>query len=141
MNNRFFNDALNESFKAEKKQSVPVGAVLVKNNKIISRAHNINYKSNMVIDHAEIICIKKAVKKSNDWRLDDFDMYVTLEPCDMCKEVIKASRIKNVFYLLPKNSKVCKQQTKFIKAINVTDVDTKLGENKLKSFFKKLRQK
>lgn len=136
MNYIYFDIAFKESSKAEKKKSVPVGAVITKDDKIIAKAHNINYRSKNVLDHAEIICIKKAAKRLGDWRLNDCDMYVTLEPCDMCKEVIKASRVRNVYYLTAKNNSVCDLQTNFILAENING---KISEEKLKNFFKKIR--
>lgn len=139
MNIVFFNEALKEAEKAEKKESVPVGAIIVRDNKIICKAHNINYRSKKIIDHAEIICINKAFKKNKDWRLNECDMYVTLEPCNMCKEVIKAARIRNVYYLSENNSSVCNSQTKFMKAsIDAGELE-KHNKEKLKNFFKKLR--
>lgn len=139
MNIEYMKLAILESDKAEIKNSAPIGAVIIKNNKIISRAHNINYRTKNITDHAEIICIKKASKKLKDWRLNDCEMYVTLEPCNMCKEVIRASRIKKVYYISKNKSSVCDLQTEFIKQ----NFDNKLLENinnkKLKNFFKKLR--
>ncbi len=136
MIHHYFDIAIKESLKAEKKESVPIGAVIIKDNKIIAKAHNINYKSKKVMDHAEIICIKKASKLLGDWRLTNCDMYVTLEPCNMCKEVIKASRIRNVYYLTPQKELVCKSQTKFFA---VKNINSELTEKKLKTFFKKRR--
>ena len=130
--------ALHEASKAERKNNVPVGAVIIKDNKIISKAHNINYKSKNIIDHAEILCIKKAFRKTKDWRLNNCEMYVTLEPCNMCKEVIKASRINKVYYLSENTSSVCNSQTEFIKA-TAFDCLEKDNKEKIKSFFKKLR--
>ncbi|MDD3241227.1 MAG: nucleoside deaminase [Bacilli bacterium] len=90
--------AYKEAKKAEKTGEVPVGAIIVKNNKVISKGYNKNNKSNLTIDHAEIIAISKANKKIKNWRLSNCDMYVTLEPCLMCKTVIINSRIKNVYF-------------------------------------------
>ena len=89
--------------KAIKEDEVPVGAIIVKDNKIISKAYNKTNKSNNILDHAEIIAIKKASKKLNNWRLDDCTLYISLEPCDMCKEIIKKSRINNVIYFSKQN--------------------------------------
>ena len=91
---------MNEAKKAFSKSEVPVGAIIVRDNKIVSRAHNLRIKNNDVTSHAEIIAIRKAARKLKDWRLSDCDLYVTLEPCNMCMEVIKESRIRNVYYLL-----------------------------------------
>ena len=90
--------------KAIKNNEVPVAALLIKNNKIISKAYNNTNKSKSILDHAEIICIKKASKKIGDWRLNDCELFVTLEPCSMCKEVIKKSRISRVYYFIKQNN-------------------------------------
>lgn len=85
-------------YKACSKEEIPVGAVIVKNNKIISKAYNTRERSQVATHHAEILAIQKACKKLKSWRLDDCDLYVTLEPCPMCSGAIMNSRIKNVFY-------------------------------------------
>ena len=77
---------------------VPVGAVIVKNNEIISIASNNKENTNDVTAHAEIIAIKKAAEFLQNWRLDDCDLYVTLEPCPMCAWAIIQSRMKNVYF-------------------------------------------
>lgn len=89
--------ALKEAEKAYKKDEVPIGAVIVKNGKIIARAHNLRESSNQAIAHAEILAIQKACKKLGAWRLENCDLYVTLEPCAMCTGAIINSRIKNLF--------------------------------------------
>ena len=88
---------------AVKKGEVPISAVIVKNNKIISKAYNKVNKTNNILDHAEIIAINKVSKKINNWRLNNCDLYVTLEPCSMCKEIIKKSRINNIYYFVKQN--------------------------------------
>ena len=102
--NEYMQIAIAEAKKAYKKREVPVGAVIVKNNKVIAKAHNTRQLKYNVINHAEILAILKASKKIKDWRLDGCDLYVTLKPCSMCKEIILASRIKNVYYLIDKDS-------------------------------------
>ena len=84
MNSKFMEVALKEAKKAYKLNEVPVGAVIVKDNVIISKAYNLREKNNSSLSHAEILCIKKACKKLGTWRLEGCDMYVTLEPCAMC---------------------------------------------------------
>lgn len=98
MKNKFMEAAYKEAIKARDEDEVPVGAVIVKNGKIIARAHNRKEKNNDPIGHAEILCIKKACKKVGDWYLKDCEMYVTLEPCVMCAGAIMHSRIEKVFY-------------------------------------------
>ena len=80
------------------KKDVPVGAVIVKNNEIISFAHNEKELNNDVTSHAEIVAINRAEQVLNNWRLDDCEMYVTLEPCPMCAWAILQSRIKTVYF-------------------------------------------
>lgn len=93
----FMNQALKEAKKAYDKLEVPVGVVIVKGNKIIAKAHNQKEEKNSPIRHAEIIAIEKASKKLDNWRLNDCEMYVTLEPCPMCAGAIINSRISKVY--------------------------------------------
>lgn len=90
---------IKESLKSYKIGEVPVGCVIIKNNKIIATGHNTKEKNKCAIHHAEINAIIKACKKNKDWRLENCKLYVTLEPCNMCKEVIRQSRIHEVYYL------------------------------------------
>ena len=90
-------EALKEAKKAYDKLEVPVGCVIVKDGKIISRAHNLKETKKDTTKHAEIIAIQKASKKIDAWRLLDCDMYVTLEPCSMCAGAIINSRIRNLY--------------------------------------------
>lgn len=90
--------ALREAQKAAKKDEVPVGAVLVKDGKIIARAHNQKEIKKDATKHAEMIVIQKASKKIDNWHLDDCILYVTLEPCAMCAGAIIQSRIKKVVF-------------------------------------------
>ncbi len=96
MINSFMQTALD---KAKHSQGdIPVGAVIVKNGCIISQACNTREKDNDITSHAEILAIKQASQTLNNWRLDDCDMYVTLEPCPMCGWAILQSRIKNLYF-------------------------------------------
>ena len=97
MQEKFMLEALKEAKKAYKKGEIPVGAVIVKDNKIIARAHNLKETKKDTTKHAEIIAIQKASKKLNSWRLIDCEMYVTLEPCSMCAGALINSRIKKVY--------------------------------------------
>lgn len=134
MNEKYMEIAYLEAKKAYKKMEVPVGAVIVKDNKVISKAHNLTETKNDCTKHAEIIAIKKASKKLKNWRLIDCDLYVTLEPCEMCKGAISLSRIKNVYFSVKKEDKKAKDTCNYI---------FKSDNNKclelLKSFFSKLR--
>lgn len=97
MEEKFMREALKEAKKAYDKLEVPVGCVIVKDGKIISRGHNIKETKKDTTKHAEIIAIQKASKKLDAWRLLDCEMYVTLEPCSMCAGAIINSRIKKLY--------------------------------------------
>lgn len=91
-------EALKEAQKALKKDEVPIGAVIVKDGKIIARGRNSREKSQNALKHAEIIAINKACKRLKSWRLDGCEIYVTLEPCPMCAGAIANARISKVVY-------------------------------------------
>ena len=92
----FMDIALKEAKKAYKKLEAPIGAIITKNGVIVAKAHNLREQKKSSLAHAEILCIKKACKKLNSWRLDGCEMYVTLEPCAMCAGAITQARIKKV---------------------------------------------
>ena len=94
---KFMKEALKEAKKAYDKLEVPVGAVIVKDGKIIARAHNLKETKYDTTKHAEILAIQKASKKLKTWRLLDCEMYVTLEPCSMCAGALINSRIKKLY--------------------------------------------
>ena len=144
----YINEALIEAKKAFRKGEVPVGAIIVYNNKIIARAYNNREKKQSVIGHAEILAIKKASKRLKTWRLEDCILYVTLEPCPMCAGAIIQSRIKEVYYTATdlKSGVVSSIIKMFelpfnhqVKAEQLDDKDQ--SKNLLKDFFKKLRNK
>ena len=95
--NKFMKQALKEAKKAYEKLEVPVGAVIVKDGKIIARAHNLKETKTDTTKHAEILAIQKASRKLKSWRLLDCDMYVTLEPCSMCAGAMINSRIRKIY--------------------------------------------
>ncbi|MBR2213495.1 MAG: tRNA adenosine(34) deaminase TadA [Eubacterium sp.] len=97
MKEKYMKEALKEASKAKKLNEVPIGCVIVKDNKIIGRGYNRRMKDKNTLSHAELNAIKKASKKLKDWRLDDCEMYVTTEPCQMCSGAIVQSRIKKVY--------------------------------------------
>ena len=90
----FMKEALLEARKAYKKLEIPVGAIIVKDGEIIARAHNVKEEKKDTTKHAEILAIQRASKKLDTWRLNDCEMYVTLEPCPMCAGAIIQSRLK-----------------------------------------------
>lgn len=94
--NLFIKEALKEAVLAYKKGEVPVGAVIVKDNEIIARAHNLVEEYQNPLYHAEILAIEEASKKLGTWRLSDCDIYITLEPCTMCLGAIINARIKRI---------------------------------------------
>lgn len=136
--NIYIDAIIKEAMKAFNKREVPVGAIVVQDGKIIAKAHNLRIKNNDVTSHAEILAIKRAAKKFKDWRLSDCDLYVTLEPCSMCMEVIKESRINNVYYLLTREKtkkSFYKTNVRIIEKIsNADDIDK--YRNILSDFFK-----
>ena len=98
MENKYMKIAINEALHAIKEGEMPVGAVIVQNEKVIASAHNIRNTQHDPTLHAEIVAMREACKIKKDWRLDDCDLYVTLEPCAMCSGAIINSRLRNVYY-------------------------------------------
>ena len=95
----FMQVAYKEAEKAYEIGEIPVGTVIILNEKIISKGHNLRDTTNIVTKHAEIIAIEKANKKLKNWRLNECIMYTTLQPCNMCMSVIKSSKITIKIYL------------------------------------------
>lgn len=94
----YMKEAYKQALKAKQINEVPIGCVIVCNDKIVSRGYNKREVTQSSLAHAEIIAIEKACKKIGFWRLDDCTLYVTLEPCIMCAGAIIQSRIKRVVY-------------------------------------------
>lgn len=94
---QYMMEAIKEAEKAAKIKDVPIGCVIVHDGKIIGRGYNRRNKDSNTLSHAEMIAIKKASKKMKDWRLDDCEMYVTTEPCQMCSGAIVQARIAKVY--------------------------------------------
>mgnify|MGYP001245871360 FL=1 len=90
--------AIEQAKKAKKLEEVPIGAVIVKNDAIISAAHNLRETAQRAVAHAELLAIDEACQKLNTWRLTDCTLYVTLEPCVMCAGAIVMSRVSRVVY-------------------------------------------
>lgn len=93
---KYMKAALREAKKAYQLDEVPIGCVIVQNDKIIARGYNRRNTDKNTLAHAELSAIKKASKKTGDWRLEDCTMYVTLEPCQMCAGAIVQSRLGKV---------------------------------------------
>lgn len=149
MNDEYFmKEALKEAEKAYKKLEVPVGVVIVKDDKIIARAHNKKEEKNSPIMHAEIIAIEKACKRINNWRLTGCKMYVTLEPCPMCAGALVNSRIDKI-YIGAKDPKTgaCGSKLNLLQECEFdTSVEIENGilqeecQEILKAFFKEIRK-
>lgn len=141
--------ALKEAKKAAQKNEVPVGTVIVYNNKIIAKAHNLNITKNDPTAHAEILALRKASKVLNNYRLNDCIVYTTLEPCPMCAGAMVYARIKKLVYATEEpKSGCCKSVINIVnnKKLNhrievVSGVCKKEAEKLLKDFFRKLRGK
>ena len=148
INEKFMKEALKEAQKAYKKLEVPVGAIIVKDGKIVARAHNLKETKNNTTKHAEILAIEKASKKLSNWRLIDCEMYVTLEPCPMCAGAIVNSRIKKVnIGAMDEKTGACGSKLNLLQDFNFdTKVDMEIGilENEcrelLQKFFVALRK-
>ncbi len=142
MDNKFMQEALKYAKIAYNKGEIPIGAVIVKDNKIIASGYNRREKKKSATAHAEIIAIERACKKVKNWRLEDCEMYVTVEPCLMCMGAVLNARIKNV-YFGAKNSSMANVEIDYTKSILNHKVNIFGGilENEcvalLKSFFKR----
>lgn len=97
-NEKWMKEAIKQAKKAAQKDEVPIGCIIVKDDQIIARAYNKREMKQCSTAHAEILAIEKACKKLGSWRLEDCDLYVTLEPCPMCSGAIIQSRIRNVIF-------------------------------------------
>ena len=95
---KFMTLALKEADKAEQKEEVPIGCVIVKDGKVVARAHNLKQTKRLATAHAEVLAIEKACRKLKYWRLEDYEIYVTLEPCAMCAGAIASARIKKAYF-------------------------------------------
>ena len=98
LDEKFMLEALKEAEKSANFDEVPVGAVIVKDGKIIARGHNLREKTKDPTSHAEIVTIRKACKKLNSWRLENCTIYVTIEPCSMCAGTLLWTRIGRIVY-------------------------------------------
>ena len=147
MKEYYMNLAICQAKKALKKGEVPIGAIIVKNGKIVSKAYNNREKSKNAINHAEIIAIKKACKKLHDWRLEGCEIYVTLQPCIMCFGAILNSRIKKIYYGAKDNKFLMEtlSDSRYNSSNHNINIEGGILEKEceliLKNFFKKIRKK
>lgn len=145
--NKFMNVALKEARKAFDKGEVPVGAVVVYQGEIIARAHNLREQNQAFHAHAEFLAMQKAAKKLGSWRLEDCEVYVTLEPCPMCAGALIQSRIKKIVYgAVDLKAGAVESVVKLLDIPFNHKIESYLdytveSEILLKSFFKKLREK
>lgn len=98
MDNHFMLEAIKEAYKAQDMGEMPIGAVIVKDNQIIARGHNLRQTLHDATLHAEVVAIREACSVLGDWRLEDCDLYVTLEPCTMCAGAIINARMRRVYF-------------------------------------------
>ena len=135
MENIIFDELKKLTNKAIEENEVPIAAIILKNNIIVGRGYNKVEQTQNFMNHAEIIAINEAQQNLNNWRLNDCKMYVTLEPCSMCKEIIKKSRISDIYYLSKQN----KEQKDAIN--NYEYIEKKYFSDLLTTFFKEKRRK
>ncbi|MCI8961794.1 MAG: nucleoside deaminase [Clostridia bacterium] len=146
---KFMKEAIKEAKKAYAKLEVPIGAVIVKNGKIIARGHNQKEEKADTTMHAEIIAIKKASKKIGAWRLNGCEMYVTLEPCPMCAGAIINARLDKIYIgTMDEKNGACGSVTNVLEEYKQNysvqkeeGIYQKECEEIIKKFFKELRQK
>lgn len=131
--NKIEKELYNLMQEARKNNEVPISALIIRGNEIISKNYNKVNSTNNILDHAEVLVINEASKKLNNWRLNDCELYVSLEPCNMCKEIIKRSRLKKVVYFSQQNNQEINKEVIYNFKSN-DDIS-----NYLKSFFKSKR--
>ena len=143
---KFMKEAIKQAKKAYDKEEIPVGAVIVKDGKIIARGYNKKEEKKDTTQHAEIIAIQKASRKIGAWRLQDCEMYVTLEPCAMCTGALIQARLKRVYIgtMDPKTG-ACGSVLNLLEDYHKVEVETNIMQKEcekiLKDFFKYLRSK
>ena len=145
MENKFMKAALMEAEKALAAGEVPIGAVIVADDKIVSRGHNRRTAKQIATAHAEIEAIEKACKKFKSWRIPECEIYVTLEPCPMCMGAMLNARIKKCYFGAPEGKgRTLTEQIANANLVNhVIEVEGGIMENEcaeiLSAFFKEMR--
>ena len=145
----YMNEAIKEAYKAYEKGETPIGAVIVKDGKIISRAHNLTETLSDATAHAEILAIRKASDYLGGWRLINCDLYVTMEPCIMCSGAIVQTRIKKLIIGTKhiKNLNIEKQHKFKIDYFDTCNIEVTFDvlqeecSSILQKFFKELRNR
>lgn len=146
---KFMKQALKEAQKAYMKEEIPIGAVIVKDGKIIARAHNLKEIKHDATEHAELGAIKKASKKLGAWRLSNCELYTTLEPCPMCAGALIQARIKKVYIgAMDEKAGACGSVLNLLKEHKFNhqvEIEENILEDEckkiLQDFFKELRKK
>lgn len=146
---KYMKEAMKQAKLALRLDEVPIGCVIVQNDKIIARGYNRRNTDKNTLAHAEISAIKKASKKTGDWRLEDCELYVTLEPCQMCAGAIVQSRMKRVIIATMNEKAGCAgsvlnllQMDAFNHQVEITrDVLKDECSTMLSDFFRSLREK
>ncbi len=139
---RYIQIAVNLAKKASKKGDFPVGALIVKNDKVIAKAYNTKERKNNAIHHAEIIAINRACKKLKTWHLEECTLYTSLEPCMMCTGAIIQSRIKRIVYSNANQNfgAIENQNNKINKNVEVIKIENKENLILIQNFFKAKRE-
>lgn len=139
---KYIQIAVNLAKKAAKKGDFPVGALIVKQNKIIAKAYNTKERKKNAIHHAEMIVINKACKKLKTWHLEECTLYSSLEPCMMCTGAIMQSRIKRIVYSNANQNfgAIENQNNKISKNVEIIKVDNKENLLLIQDFFKEKRK-
>lgn len=147
MNSKFMKLAFDEAMKAFDIGEVPIGAVIVHNNEVVAKSFNTKEVDNCCISHAEIKAIEQASKILHNWRLEECDIYVTLDPCPMCASAIKQARIKNVFSACSNSdsnneliiNSILKSDNVNPTVNFISNIDPRRSKGILSKFFKKQR--
>ncbi len=140
MKNNFMKIALQEAEIGFDNQEIPVGCVVVKDGVVLSSSHNRKEDSKNAIMHAEIIAIEEACHILNSWRLDECELYVTLEPCMMCMGAILESRIKKVYFGTKNNSEQMYDFDRISKCVDMYNLKDSECSKILSDFFKNKRK-
>lgn len=136
--NEYIEIAVKLAKKAAKKGDFPVGAIIVKEDRIISKAYNTKEKNNNAIQHAEILAIEKACKKLKTWHLEECTLYSSLEPCMMCTGAIIQSRIKRIVYSHANQNfgAIESSNNSISKNVQISKIENKDNLILIKDFFK-----
>lgn len=147
MNLKYMDLAIEEAKKAYEEDEVPVGCVIVKNDRILALTHNMKEQMNSATKHAEILAIEEASSKLNNWRLDGCDVYITLEPCPMCASALKQARVSHIFCGLSNSDsknyeivlKILESDKNNVSVPIINDLSVEKVDKIMKSFFRNRR--